>query len=299
MLVQAFALNVARCLSAAWTWFFTLALPRELRDSHRAEVHSDVHEQISQFREEGHSPCGIAAHLIFRMVIGLKDDFALALPYAPQAIAEHLDRGSTALSQGKPNSTVIATLAILLILNLSYWTSEDEASWVSWGFLNLGILVIGKLSSKPLAPWVQRALQVLAYITIVAALGALAWFVVQNRLYEAPHFSAFAAAFGISTVALWGAVHAGKKLPRGLPVGERCRTIVAFAGIIVVGSIVTTIWIPSAGAYLALLWLFLGMAFGLMGVTLVAALVFAMLLWHGGTWTASKGMQAIADTIRR
>ena len=298
VLVQAFALNVARCLSAAWTWLFTLPMPAELRNSYRAEVRSDVHEQISQSREEGHSPCGIAAHVIFRMAHGLKDDLARTLPYAPAAIADCLDRGSTALSHGKPNSTVIVTLAILLIFNFAFWTSQEGVGWVEWVFLNLGVLIIGKLNSKPVAPWVQKALEVLAYCTILAALVVIAWVVMQHRLYEAPFFAEIVASFGIFSVFFWGVVTMGGKLLRGHTIRKRGWAVVALLGITILGSVLAAWSISGTAEYVGTLWLLVGLTVALFAATGIVALICALLLWRGGTWAVSKSMRAIANTIR-
>ena len=299
VVVQAFALDVVKSLITAWTWVITLVMPKEARDSHRAEVRSDVHEQMAHFREEGHSPPSVAAHLLVRGVAGLKDQLALTLPYAPEAIAEHLVRGSNALSRGKSNSMVISTLAAFLVFNFAFWTSREEHSLVEWAFVSLSVPVIGKLCSMPLAPWVKKALEVSAYITILAGMGAIAWYVVQNRIYDAPFFAEFVAVMGILGVALWGAVTVSKKLLRGRTIRERGWAVAALWGITILGSLVAANWISGTAEYLAILWLMVGLTVILFAAIMMVALICAALLWRGGTSVASKGMKAMADTFRR
>ena len=299
VLVLAFALNVARWLITAWTWVFTSVMPKEERDSHRAEVHSDVHDHIANYREEGHSPSGIAALLIVRFAWGLKDHLAHALPYAPEALADHLVRGSNALSRGKSNSMVISTLAVLLVFNFAFWTSREEHSLVEWGFLSLSVPVIGKLYSMPLAPWVKKALEVSACVTLLAGMGAIAWYVVQNRIYDAPFFAEFVATMGILALALWGAVTVSKRLLRGRTIRERGWAVAALWGITILGSLLAANWISGTAEYLAALWLMVSLTVIAFAATLLVALICAVLLWRGGTWAASKGMRAMADTFRR
>lgn len=47
------ALYVARSLTLVWTWTYTLAVPEHLRAARRAEIRSDLHEQINQMHQEG------------------------------------------------------------------------------------------------------------------------------------------------------------------------------------------------------------------------------------------------------
>ena len=244
-------------------------------------------------------PPSVAAHLLVRGVAGLKDQLALTLPYAPEAIAEHLVRGSNALSRGKSNSMVISTLAAFLVFNFAFWTSREEHSLVEWAFVSLSVPVIGKLCSMPLAPWVKKALEVSAYITILAGMGAIAWYVVQNRIYDAPFFAEFVAVMGILGVALWGAVTVSKKLLRGRTIRERGWAVAALWGITILGSLVAANWISGTAEYLAILWLMVGLTVILFAAIMMVALICAALLWRGGTSVASKGMKAMADTFRR
>ncbi len=298
-LLHAFALSVARFLITAGTWLLSLVMPKEVRDSHRAEVHSDMYEQITHYREEGHSPPSIAVHLIFRGIKGLKDHLALALPYAPRTLAYYLDRSNSAISRGKPHHMVIVTLACLLILNISFLTSQDEMGWLELVFLNACVPVIGWLHSKSKVPWVEKTLKVSAYITLFAGMGVIAWFVVQNRLYSAPFFAEFVTAFAILGVALWGLVTLGGKLLHGHTIRDRGWVVAALLVITILGSVLAANWISGTAEYVGALWLLVCLTVVGFVATVIAALFFALLLWHSGTWVASKSMQAIADTIRR
>lgn len=298
VLVQAFALNVAKCLVSSWTWVITLGMPKELRDSHRAEVNSDMHEEITHRREEGHAPSSIAAHMIFRLVTGLKDHLALVLPYAPETIPDYLRRGSVALSGGKPNSKILAALTVLLIANFALVASEDEWSWVNWVFWNACVIVMARFCFDPVSNWVRWVMRVVAGITFLALMGLIAWVVVQERLYEAPFFTEAVVAFCIVSGSFWWAVSVGERLLRGRTIRERGLAVAALVGATILGSFLAASLLPGTGNMVGSLWLLVGLIILAYAVTGLVAMVCAIVIWRSGTWLAAKGMRALADAIR-
>ena len=80
------ALCLARWLVLGWTWAYTMAVPAEQRTARRAEVLSDLHEQIEQERVSEIAPSKTALHMVARLVLGIWDDLGWSVPFVPASL---------------------------------------------------------------------------------------------------------------------------------------------------------------------------------------------------------------------
>ena len=119
MLFHAPTLGVAKLVVSSWTWLYSLALPRDERESRRAEVLSDVHDQITSGCEEGIGAIRTSLHILGRMFWGLLDDVVWAGQQVPTALGGCLKRGSDSVGNMRPSPVAISCLAMLGLMN---WT---------------------------------------------------------------------------------------------------------------------------------------------------------------------------------
>ncbi len=82
VLISAFSLDGASAIVRLWVWLYTLGLPTALRDRRRAELASDVHEQIADARAQGYRPGETAARVLWRSLRGLHADVLWRLDHS-------------------------------------------------------------------------------------------------------------------------------------------------------------------------------------------------------------------------
>ena len=137
-LIKVAALPVAEYLMRAWLRLYTMGAPEKMREDRRTEILSDLHDHIVDLRAKGLGSVEIAACIIFRLVCGSKDDVAEFAPYYPAALAQHLERGSEAISRFRTPSQLIPLLAVLGLMNSSYLASDSTQPWVELPLINGG-----------------------------------------------------------------------------------------------------------------------------------------------------------------
>ena len=184
IIVRAFALPLARALAKLWTWFYTAAAPRDEQENRRAEVLSDLHEHIADFRAEGYRPDEIALHVICRVVWGMKDDVAWFVPYLPSTLAERFQSGSEFLGRiGTPRSLTTA-LAVFGMMNMAHFMSDGDKTWIVWVLTNGIILAVTIVNLNQERQWARRIARLYLYVASSAVVCLLLWVTFEFRLYE-------------------------------------------------------------------------------------------------------------------
>ena len=291
-LVQAFALPAARSILTAWTWLYTLAAPEEERNSHRAEVCSDLHEQVEGSREEGLGPVAIAIRIFLRMLCGLPGDVMWAVPYLPATLARYLMGASGAISRPETLKLWIPWLATVSVMNGLFVMSDD--GWPMRLALNGAMLVgLGFIWKQHLS-WVHRILNFLYGLAASMMVGFLVWVVIQYRLYQIPTF--YPSMLAVLSVVLVMVV--ADKSFRGRVFKGRWWPVFMCWAVIATTSLVTASFITgglmillAVWAYTALTVLAFGMLFGMIFI--------ATLGWYGGFRAGAAGMRLMAVGIRR
>ena len=291
-LVQAFALPAARSILAAWTWLYTLAAPEEERNSHRAEVCSDLHEQVEGSREEGLGPVAIAIRIFLRMLCGLPGDVVWAAPYLPATLARSLMGASEAISRPDTLKLLIPGLAMFSVMNGLFVMSND--GWPIGLALNGGILVGMGFVWKQHLSWVHRIRNFLYGLAVSMMVGVLVWAVIQYRLYQVPSF--YPSMLAVLSVVL--AMVVTDKSFRGRVFKGRWWPVVMCWAVIATTSLVTASFITGGLMILLAVWAYAAlMALAL--VMLFAMIFIAALGWYGGLRAGAVGMRLMAVGIRR
>ena len=291
-LVQAFALPAARSILAAWTWLYTLAAPEEERNSHRAEVCSDLHEQVEGSREEGLGPVAIAIRIFLRMLCGLPGDVMWAVPYLPATLARNLMGASQAISRPETLKLLSSGLAIFSVMNGLFVMSDD--GWSVGLALNGGMLAAMGFMWKQHLSWVRRIRNFWYGLAVVMAVGVFVWAIFQYRLYQIPIFYPLMLA-GLSVVL--ATVVADKSVRRHVFKGQ-WRPVYMCWVLITTTSLVTASFITDGLMILLAVWAYAAlMALAL--VMLFAMIFIAALGWYGGLRAGAVGMRLMAVGIRR
>ena len=154
--------------------------------------------------ERGLGSAEIAVCIIFRLVRGCKDDVVEFAPYYPAALAQHLERGSEAISRFRTPSQLIPLLAVLGMMNSSYLASDSTQPWVELPLINAGVLIGSVLIWNQHRLWARRVLHGLIGLMYLLAASVMIGVVVQQRLYEMPDFDELVLQFALvaSSIAL-------------------------------------------------------------------------------------------------
>ncbi len=135
------ALEAAKLVVSSWTWLYSLASPRSEREARRAEILSDLHDQIALGREEGIAPVRTILHLLARMILGSLDDVVWAGQQVPTALDGCLKRGSDSVGNMRPSPVAISCLAMLGLMNWTLAMSDIAHAWYEWIAVNTAVLI--------------------------------------------------------------------------------------------------------------------------------------------------------------
>ena len=123
VVIRALALPLAKSFARLWMSIYAAGVPSNLREDRRAEILSDLHEQVTDFREQGYRPDEIAFRIVLRVVRGMKDDVAWSAPYLPEALAEQFERGSEALRHIGTPKFITTAMAVVGMMNCAWLMS--------------------------------------------------------------------------------------------------------------------------------------------------------------------------------
>ena len=213
-LLHHLALPLARSLVLVWTWTYSLAVPESMRTARRAEIRSDLHEQIKQMHRERYCSNIIAFHILGRMAWGLWDDISWSAPYLPSTLAEHLSRGSDTVSRVRSSPLMVASLAMFGMMNLSLYVADRTVPWFEWVYINAMIPVIALIMKNQHRRWVSRLFRLLVSLFIASAVFLILWTVLKFRLYEMPEFYELSLQATLATLPLAVAMGVATKFVR-------------------------------------------------------------------------------------
>ena len=186
MLCHGWALPAATSLVLAWTWLYTTPLPGQVRTSRRWEIRSDLHDQMTQDREQGVSPALTAIHVLRRMVWGAWDDVNWSLPHIPSTLVGHLIRGSDAIGLTQPPPWAISSLAVLGLMNWVLTMSDRQPPWFEWLLVNAGVVGIALLLRAQRHAWARRLFLSLGASTVVLTVALVTLTARDSRLLQLP-----------------------------------------------------------------------------------------------------------------
>ncbi len=185
---RAFSLPLAKRFAKVWTWAYTVAAPRDVRDDRRATIESDLYEHIADYRRQGDGPETIVFHIILRVVRGMRDDIAWSWPHSRDSLAARPERGSESLRHmGSPGDRFVA-IAALCFMNVLILGDQGMAL-NEWLISNVAMISFLALYLNSKRSWARR---ILHFWIALAALGVLivsTYVVIDHRLYELPAFN--------------------------------------------------------------------------------------------------------------
>ena len=297
VVIQAFALPVARFLANIWICSYTASTPKEERDDRRAEVLSDIHEHIRDSQAQGYRPAEIAAQVMFRTAWGFKDDLAWSVPYLPSALVNRLEGGSKALRRFKTPNAAITLLAFFSMINLGYFFLEADRSWMELLGMNIVAIGVTTVMHNEQRSWARRIIHGYLGIATAAFIGSLLWVVLHYRLYEDPDFPPFMlqAAAAILPVAL--AILVSTKTCRVRVFKGLWWPVFACWGLILGISVGTAIQLGLS--FVLTSWATMALIPLVLGVTAVIFIIGAAIVCYGGVKGGAGCMHLMAAGIRR
>ena len=187
--LRAFLLPLAKRVDQIWSWLYTAAAPKDVRDDQRAEMYSDLYGLIDDHRRQGYGPESISFHLLLRILRGMKDDVAWAWPHSRGTLAVRLEQGSEYLrNMGRPGEK-FASISTLGMFNGLFLYGNQGMAFSEWIIANVGMISFVVLHLNYKRSWARR---ILHFWIALAALGVLivsTYVVIDHRLYELPAFN--------------------------------------------------------------------------------------------------------------
>ncbi len=170
------ALCLARWLVLGWTWAYTMAVPAEQRTARRAEVLSDLHEQIEQERVSEIAPSKTALHMVARLVLGIWDDLGWSVPFVPASLSGYLARSGEGMNRIRLHPLVIPSLATLGVMHLWLATSGLDHPWFNWPLASGGVLLVSLILLNRQSAWARLLSRLWCAFVIALAVGTVIWF---------------------------------------------------------------------------------------------------------------------------
>ena len=269
-----------------------------MRENRRTEILSDLHDHRVDLRARGLGSAEIAVCIIFRLVRGCKDDVVEFAPYYPAALAQHLERGSEAISRFRTPSQLIPLLAVLGMMNSSYLASDSTQPWVELPLINAGVLIGSVLIWNQHRLWARRVLHGLIGLMYLLAASVMIGVVVQQRLYEMPDFDELVLQFALVALSIALVLLVASNGFRARVFGGRWWPVFLCWPLIVATSIgVVTMagWDP---AMLITGWAVASLSLLLLTIAAATFALGAAGIWYGGLKVSAYSMRLVATAIR-
>lgn len=169
------ALCLARWLVLGWTWAYTMAVPAEQRTTRRAEVLSDLHDQIEQERVREIAPSKTALHMMARLVLGIWDDLGWLVPFVPASLSGYLARSGEVMNRIRLHPLGIPSLATLGVMHLWLATGLDH-QWFNWPLASGGVLLVALILLNRQSAWARLLSRLWSACMVALAIGTVIWF---------------------------------------------------------------------------------------------------------------------------
>ncbi len=133
----------------AWVWLYTIGLPRELRETRRTEIESDLWEHENDARDNGTPPVIAAMEIVLRALIGVPHDLSWRFEAIQTRRAADLKRRVTTMALSPKQIRWMGLAGVFggVLWSGSFLVSLDPGTVVrGYGHIVLSILfVVGLL----------------------------------------------------------------------------------------------------------------------------------------------------------
>ena len=298
-LIKPFALQAVLFFVKTWTHIYTRAVPEKEREDRRAEIESDLHEQVNHLRAEGYTRSETAAHLLCRSVLGMKDDLVWSAPYMLNTLADNLVKGSGAIKRCKYSPKAVGVLGGFLLIGSAFTVTPDGVGWTERLLLGaasaFGALIVFNLHK----PWAQRTLALVAVVGGALVAVDATPLVLEDRLHEVPLFSMQAFGLGVAALSAALVVVVVSNECRARVFGGHWWPVLLSWGFIVAASTGAASLVGVGLDELIALWTAMALMAASLAVAVGASTLAAAVGWHGTLWGSAAGMRWVAAGIRR
>ena len=293
------SLPVAKWIVMTWVRFYTSLVPPHMGKRRFDEMQSDVYEQITQLTSQNFRPSEIAPKLMYRWVMGLKNDLTWCAPYTPSILANKAAKLSQALWALRKSKLAIPAIGTVGFMNVAYLTSNNnERTWTLWLGMNAMATAMIALLSQQQKAWARRVLFAILGIASISMLGFMAWYIGPTKLYEMIQLPFFRGLLlGITALCLI-LLSANPTIRTRVFKGRWAYVILCWVLIIVASMIASVFWAGSVTPVLST-WAAFAMLFAAMLVFFGAVALVATGIWYGALKGGAAGLQALANGLRR
>ena len=296
-LVKAFALPAIKILVANWTRLYTSVAPEAERHELRQQIEAHLDDEIRLHSQEGYHPAEVAAHILLSAISGMPGDTAWSLSRLPSTVASKLDKGSQKVRTHSRPKLVIASIAILAVMNIGALVSATEPFWRELLIVNLGAAGGIALTRYREHNWTKRLMTLGVCLMLLIAFGLFAWTIIQLRLYDTPMFAHFLLLCALGVLPVILAIAVSTDACRAHAFGGRWWPVFVAWVVIAVISITSAIQLDLQ----ILLVAWSTMAIGLTAFLIICAAFYggATLAYLGATKGTARCMIWSANCIRR
>lgn len=183
IIVKAYALPIVLRIVAIRNWLYGIFASEECK-AHGEEMLANLSDEIAYYRLGGDSNDVIAAKIFFRLVTGLSGDLAIWAPSIPTQLVGKAAGWSDTLRHYRIPNAMIVGVAILGLMNYSFFSSPNNQTIGNWLLMNSIVIVMTVLLWKLKHPLARRILNTWIGVAIVAGIAIMAWLTINYRLYE-------------------------------------------------------------------------------------------------------------------
>lgn len=295
MVVKTHAWTIAEKFVMVWVWLYSVFAPEDEREGRREEVASFIHEQKLAYQQAGHSLCEAAVLLIERWAKGMMDDIVWGAPFIPGVLADRVKGWGDTLRHYRVPNAMIAGVAVLGLMDYSFFSSPNGQSIGTWLFTNTIGVALTVLLWKHNHPLARRIFHAWMGLCIAAGLIGMVWMTIHYRLYDITTIKILA----LAMVTVAPAIIIVDKSWRNRLFGGRWWLIAICWAPIIAGSFAGSLLIAQSvkpllemWAVIALLVVSMVIVYGAIGL---AAWILCLLGIRGG----AEGLRLVASGIRR
>jgi hypothetical protein len=295
--IGAISLPVAKWIVMTWVRFYTSLVPPSMGQRRYAELLSDTHDQITAYTLQNYRPSEIASKLMYRWVMGLKNDLTWCAPYTPSILANKAAKLSQSLWASRKSKMAIPAIGVFGFMNYAYLSSNGERTWAMWLGINVMTAAMVALLSQQHRVWVRRVLYAIMGVASISALGFMAWYVGPTKLYEMIQLPVFRGLLlGITALGLI-LLTANPTVRTRVFKGRWAYVILCWV-VIIVASLVASVVLAGSVTPVLSTWATMATLLAALLVFFGAVTLIAAGIWYGALKGGAAGLQALANVLR-
>ena len=293
LIVRAYLLPFVMYVLKARNWLHCNLAGDEGR-AHVEEFMADLADEMAEYRVRGDSSDVVALKVLVRLVTGSIGDATWWSPHLVPILVDKAAIGSRVLRRYRASPALIASVAILPLMNFSLAQSKGGMPIAGWLGMNAAMIGMIVVMTNLRRRWARMVLYSLMGLAAAALTSAMVWLAVGHHLYENPLFRV--ALIGLVTISP-AIVVSDKSLRHRISKGRWWIIAASWGGLAALSALAS--WL-TAGSIVPLLqtWGAIGILTAGMAVTMGVLVFVSMGLCWLGIRGSSGGLRLVAAGLR-